>query len=119
MISLLFTALALPLVFVPLVWFLSSRFKMQVGWIAMIPLALSTLLVVFSAWSGHVEEGFRWEPIGYFGFRADGLSTPIVFAVALLCGVISVYSMPYMTHRLEGKSKDSGLYFSLYLLYSA
>jgi len=119
MISLLFAALALPLVFVPLVWFLSSRFKMQVGWIAMIPLALSTLLVVFSAWSGHVEEGFRWEPIGYFGFRADGLSTPIVFAITLLCGVISVYSMPYMTHRLEGKSKDSGLYFSLYLLYSA
>ena len=84
----------------------------------MIPLALSTLLVLLAGWQGNVVETFRWEPIGYFGFRADGLSVPVVFTVTLLCSVISVYSMPYMTHRLGGESKEHGLYFALYLLYS-
>jgi NADH-quinone oxidoreductase subunit M len=85
----------------------------------MIPLALSTLIVLFSGWRGIVLETFRWEPIGYFGFRADGLSIPVVFTVTLLCSVIAVYSMPYMTHRLGRDSKEYGLYFALYLLYSA
>jgi len=84
----------------------------------MIPLVLSTLLVLLAGWQGNVVETFGWEPIGYFGFRADGLSIPVVFTVTLLCSVISVYSMPYMTHRLGGESKEYGLYFALYLLYS-
>lgn len=84
----------------------------------MIPLAFSTLIVLYSGWRGIVLETFRWEPIGYFGFRADGLSIPVVFTVTLLCSVIAVYSMPYMTHRLGGGSKEYGLYFALYLLYS-
>jgi len=84
----------------------------------MIPLALSTLIVLFSGWRGIVVETFRWEPIGYFGFRADGLSIPVVFTVTLLCSVIAIYSMPYMAHRLGEDSKEHGLYFALYLLYS-
>lgn len=84
----------------------------------MIPLAVTTVVILVSAWSGHIQETFRWDPIGYFGFRADGLSIPIVFTVTLLCSVISVYSMPYMTHRIGEKSSEHGLYFSLYLLYS-
>jgi NADH-quinone oxidoreductase subunit M len=84
----------------------------------MIPLALSTLIVLFSGWRGIVVETLRWEPIGYFGFRADGLSIPVVFTVTLLCSVIAIYSMPYMTHRLGRDSKEYGLYFALYLLYA-
>jgi len=85
----------------------------------MIPLALSTVIVLLSAWWGNAVETYRWEPIGYFGFRADGLSIPVVFTVALLCSVIAIYSMPYMIHRIGGSSKDHGLYFMLYLFYSA
>ena len=119
MSSLLFMSVALPLAFVPVVWFLSNRLGSRVGWIASVPLGLSTLTVIFSALQGNVVEKFQWEPIGYFGFRADGLSVPIVFTVSLLCFVISVYSMPYMRHRLGGESKEYGLYFALYLLYAA
>jgi NADH-quinone oxidoreductase subunit M len=105
-------------VIAPVVWILSRRFGARVGWIAAIPLAISTLIAILSGWLGTVVEAFRWEPIGIFGFRADGLSIPIVFTVTLLCTVIAVYSMPYMTHRLGKESKDYGLYFALYLLYS-
>ena len=118
MFPLLLGTVVLPLAIVPVVWFLSGRLRARVGWVATIPLALSTLIVLFSGWRGIVVETFRWEPIGYFGFRADGLSIPVVFTVTLLCSVIAVYSMPYMTHRLGGDSKEYGLYFALYLLYS-
>jgi NADH-quinone oxidoreductase subunit M len=73
---------------------------------------------MLSGWGGTVVEAFQWEPIGFFGFRADGLSIPIVFTISLLCTVIAIYSMPYMTHRLGKESRDYGLYFALYLLYS-
>ncbi len=79
---------------------------------------ISTLIVVFSGSLGQVQEGFRWDPIGYFGFKADGLSIPVVFTIAILCSVISVYSMPYMSHRMGAESEDYGLYFALFLLYS-
>jgi len=91
----------------------------RVGWVAVIPLALSTVMLLVSAWLGNVVETLRWEPIGYFGFSADGLSIPVVFTVALLCSVISIYSIPYMIHRIGGQSRDHGLYYTLYLLYSA
>ena len=103
---------------VPVVWVLSRRFGARVGWLAAVPLAISTLVAILSGWLGTVVEAFQWEPIGFFGFRADGLSIPIVFTVSLLCTVIAVYSMPYMTHRLGKESREYGLYFALYLLYS-
>ena len=118
MFPLLVGTIVLPLVVVPVVLFLSKRLRARVGWIAMIPLAISTAIVLFSGWRGVVVETYRWEPIGYFGFRADGLSIPVVFTVTLLCSVIAIYSMPYMTHRLGKDSKDHGLYFALYLLYA-
>jgi NADH-quinone oxidoreductase subunit M len=118
MFPLLLTSVVLPLLISPVVWVLSRRVGARVGWIAAIPLTISTLVAMLSGWLGTVVEAFRWEPIGYFGFRADGLSIPIVFTVTLLCSVISVYSMPYMTHRLGKESREYGLYFALYLLYS-
>jgi len=115
---LLIASVCFPLVIVPVVWFLSRRFGARVGWLAAVPLAISTLAAILSGWLGTVFEAFQWEPIGFFGFRADGLSIPILFTVSLLCTVIAVYSMPYMTHRLGKESREYGLYFALYLLYS-
>lgn len=118
MFPLLIASVCFPLVIVPVVWFLSRRFGARVGWLAAVPLAISTLAAILSGWLGTVFEAFQWEPIGFFGFRADGLSIPILFTVSLLCTVIAVYSMPYMTHRLGKESREYGLYFALYLLYS-
>jgi len=103
---------------VPVVWLLSGQLRARVGWLALVPLALSTIIVMFAGWQGGITETLRWDPIGYFGFKADGLSIPVVFTVTLLCSVISVYSMPYMIHKLGSESKDYGLYFALYLLYA-
>ncbi len=108
----------LPLAAVPLVLLASPRLKKRVGWVAFVPLLFSTLIVLFSGSLGTVEERFRWDPIGYFGLRADGLSIPVVFTIAILCSVISVYSMPYMSHRMGSDSGDHGVYFGLFLLYS-
>ncbi len=119
MFPILFVSVVLTLVFAPVVWFLARRLGPRVGWIAAIPLALTTLAIIVGGSMGNIVETFRWEPIGYFGFRADGLSLPIVFTVSLLCSVISIYSMPYMIHRLGRESKEYGLYYALYLLYSA
>ena len=108
----------LPLAAVPLVLIASPRLKERVGWVAFAPLMFSTLIVLFSGSLGTVEERFRWDAIGYFGLRADGLSIPVVFTIAILCSVISIYSMPYMSHRIGSDSGDHGLYFGLFLLYS-
>jgi NADH-quinone oxidoreductase subunit M len=118
LLPLLIASVCFPLAIVPVVWVLSRRFGARVGWLAAVPLAISTLVAILSGWLGTVVEAFQWEPIGFFGFRADGLSIPIVFTVSLLCTVIAVYSMPYMTHRLGKESREYGLYFALYLLYS-
>jgi len=115
---LLLGSIVLLLVTVPVVWSLSRRMSAQVGWVAATSLALSTTMIMLSAWLGDVVELYRWEPIGYFGFRADGLSIPIAFTVSVLCTVISIYSMPYMVHRIGKGSTEYGLYFVLYLLYA-
>jgi NADH-quinone oxidoreductase subunit M len=62
-------------------------------------------------------EYYQWQPIGFFGLNADGLSIPILFTIALLCTLISVYSMSYMTHSIVDK-KQFGFYYALLLLYS-
>jgi NADH-quinone oxidoreductase subunit M len=115
---LLLTSVVLPLLIAPVVWVLSRRYGSRVGWVAAIPLTISIAVAIISGWLGTEVEAFRWEPIGFFGFRADGLSIPIVFTVTLLCSVVIVYSIPYMTHRLGKESREYGLYFALYLLYS-
>lgn len=119
MFPLLLASVVSVLLMVPVVLLLSRRLGVRTGWITAVPLAISTLIVIFSASQGGLSEALQWNPIGYFGFRADGLSIPIVFTVSLLCSVISIYSMPYMAHRLGNESREYGLYFALYLLYSA
>ena len=48
----------------------------------------------------------------------DGLSVPILFTIALLCTLISIYSMPYMNHIIGEDKRQFGLYYALLLLYS-
>lgn len=80
--------------------------------------------------------------IGNFGFLIDGISIPFAVTIYIICTAVALYSVPYMKHRifeLEGiVAEDSlaiegveepkenaktnsrfGLYFALYLLYSA
>jgi len=63
-----------------------------------------------------IIEEYKWAPIAglYFGFRADGLSIPVVMIILLLSTATSIYSIPYMEYK-----SGIGMYFALYLLYAS
>ncbi len=110
--------LLVPLVFVFLAYYAGTRWGSKAGWLAFVALAYSTILTLIAGWQGGVQEFYDWRPIGLFGLNADGLSVPILFTIALLCTLISIYSMPYMSHIIGENKKQFGLYYALLLLYS-
>ena len=110
--------LVVPLIFVFITYFAGVRWGAKAGWLSFVALAYSTLLSLLAGWQGGVQEFYNWRPIGLFGLNADGLSVPILFTIALLCTLMSVYSMPYMNHIIGENRKQFGLYYALLLLYS-
>lgn len=118
MIMQLFQILLVPLAFVFITYFAGLKWGRRAGWLAFISLAYSTFITVLVALRGGAVEYYEWRPIGLFGFNADGLSLPILFTIALLCALISLYSMSYMTHTIGDNNSQFGLYYSLLLLYS-
>jgi len=109
--------LLVPLVFVLIAYYAGTKWGSKAGWIAFAALAYSTFLTLIAGAQGGVTEYYYWKPIGLFGFNADGLSIPILFTIALLCALLSIYSSTYMKHTIEDK-KQFGLFYALYLLYS-
>ena len=110
--------LVVPLIFVFVTYYAGVRWGARAGWLSFIALAYSTVLTLLAGWQGGVQEFYDWRPIGLFGLNADGLSIPILFTIALLCTLMSVYSMPYMNHIIGEDKKQFGLYYALLLLYS-
>lgn len=97
------------------------------------PLTISLLLLATVAMEiqsgGEVVEHYSWAPTAglTFGLRADGLSIWVLLTVNLLCLGISIYSVPYMEHRLHEWEHETGehlgnqayaTYYALYLLYA-
>jgi len=91
-------------------------------------LLYSTLLILAAGLSDPYLEEYPWPPIGVFGLRLDGLSLPFIATIAILSAAISVYSIPYMEHRIREevggqRGADTGprfgVYFALYILYAA
>lgn len=107
-----------PLLFVFITYAAAGRWGAKAGWLGFIALAYSTFLTVLAGWDGGVQEFYNWSPIGLFGLNADGLSVPILFTIALLCTLMSVYSIPYMRHIIGDDKRQFGLYYALLLLYS-
>ena len=110
--------LLVPLVFVFITYFAGSRWGAKAGWLSFIALGYSTFLTLLAGSQGGVQEFYNWQPIGHFGLNADGLSVPILFTIALLCTLMSIYSMPYMNHIIGEDKRQFGLYYALLLLYS-
>lgn len=110
--------LLVPLIFVFITYAAGVRWGAKAGWLSFIALGYSTFLTLFAGWQGGAQEFYNWSPIGLFGLNADGLSIPILFTIALLCTLMSVYSIPYMRHIISDDKKQFGLYYALLLLYS-
>jgi len=110
--------LLVPLVFVFIAYFVGARWGNKAGYLAFASLLYSTIITLLLGIQGGAQEFYDWSPIGRFGLNADGLSLPILFTIALLTTVISVYSIPYMQHIIGEQKKQFGLYYALYLLYA-
>jgi len=118
MIIQLLQILLVPLAFVFITYFVGLRWGRRTGWLAFLSLLYSTVVTLFVAIRGGAVEYYEWRPIGIFGLNADGLSIPILFIISLLCALISIYSMSYMTHTINDDKAQFGLYYALLLLYS-
>lgn len=130
---LLLQALFVPIVASPVAYLLGRRFAGRSGWFSFAILLYSTLLLVFAATSvPDYVETYPWQPFGQFGLRADGLSLPFAATIYLLSSALAVYSVPYMTRRIEEQMAEDrvtptppalgsrlGLYFALYLIYAS
>ncbi|MGD0477447.1 MAG: proton-conducting transporter membrane subunit [Nitrososphaerales archaeon] len=123
----LLQTIILPLVAAGAVYPLSRRLGKNVGWVAFAVLLYTTFLLLLVGLGiyngGAIRELYPWAPsIGLtFGFLADGLSLPVALIMSIVCTATSVYSMPYMKHRLEdmyGEERKSqyGLYYVNFLL---
>ena len=110
--------LLVPLLFVFITYAAGIRWGAKAGWLAFAALAYSTFLTLLAGSQGGVQEYYNWSPIGLFGFNADGLSVPILFTIALLCTLMSIYSIPYMQHIIGDDKKQFGLFYVLFMLYS-
>lgn len=110
--------LLVPLAFVFITYYAGNRWGSKAGYLSFIALAYSTVLTLLAAYQGGVQEFYNWSPIGLFGLSADGLSVPILFTIALLCTLMSLYSIPYMAHIIGEQTQQFGLFYALLLLYS-
>ncbi len=110
--------LLVPLVFVFVTYYAGNKWGSKAGYLSFIALAYSTFLTLVAGWQGGSQEFYNWSPIGLFGLKLDGLSIPLLFIIALLCTLMSLYSIPYMAHIIGADTKQFGLYYALLLLYS-
>ncbi len=125
--------LLVPLVFTPIAYFVGKRIGKDTGWLTAIPLVYTLLLLIGIAaeiqGGGAYVESYQWaQDAGLtFGLKADGLSIWVLLTINILCLFISIYSIPYMEHRLHewehetGEPVNNGAYanyYTLYLLYA-
>jgi NADH-quinone oxidoreductase subunit M len=123
-------AIALPIILSPVIYLAGRGWGKRAGWISFLILLFSTLMLLTPAMNSadYVEE-YSWRPIGNFNLRLDGLSLPFAAIIYTLSTAIAVYSIPYMTHKIEedlsGEANQAvfnrrmGLYFMLLQLYAA
>ena len=128
---LLLQSVLVPIVFALVCYLASPRLGRATGWIAFIPIAYTTALILASAGQiystgSQIVESYAWAPSAglTFGFLADGFSLPVLVIVNLVLAASTIYSMPYMARRLanlEGGAtgRRFGIYFMNYLLISA
>jgi NADH-quinone oxidoreductase subunit M len=103
----LLQTILVPLIAAAVVYLTAGRLGRRVGWIAFAALLYTTVLLLITGaqlfnGGAPVVESYRWAPpLLTFGFLADDLSLPVALIMSMVLTATSVYSMPYMKHRLE------------------
>ena len=111
----LLIATFLPLLVSPIAYILSKkRGSNATTWFSFGILAISTMLLFIASSnlqggrSAYVES-YAWSQFGNFGLRIDGLSLPFAIIINILCTVLTLYSKPYMLHKIkESFEENSG-----------
>src|SRR5919106_1335229 len=111
----LLIATFLPLLVSPIVYILGKkRGSNATTWFSFGVLAISTMLLFIASSnlqggrSAYVES-HAWSQFGNFGLRIDGLSLPFAIIINILCTVLTLYSKPYMLHKIkESFEENSG-----------
>jgi NADH-quinone oxidoreductase subunit M len=81
-------------------------------WFSFGILAISTMLLFIASFnlqggrSAYVES-YTWSQFGNFGLRIDGLSLPFAIIINILCTVLTLYSKPYMLHKIKESFEEN------------
>lgn len=109
----LLVATFLPLLASPVAYMLAKkRGSNATTWFSFGILAISTLLLFMASFtlqggrSAYIES-YTWSQFGNFGLRIDGLSLPFAIIINILCTVLTLYSKPYMLHKIKESFKEN------------
>jgi len=109
----LLTATFLPLLLSPAAYVIAKkRGTNATTWFSFGILAISTVLLFIASLSlqgGRTAyiESYTWSQFGNFGLRIDGLSLPFAIIINILCTVLTLYSKPYMIHKIKESFKEN------------
>ena len=109
----LLIATFLPLLLSPVVYVIAKkRGANSATWLSFGILAISTMLLFMATSSlqgGRTAyiESYTWSQFGNFGLRIDGLSLPFAIIINILCTVLTLYSKPYMLHKIKESFKEN------------
>lgn len=108
----LLVATFLPLLVSPVAYVLAKKSGSNATtWFSFGILAISTLLLFMASFtlqggrSAYIES-YAWSQFGNFGLRIDGLSLPFAIIINILCTVLTLYSKPYMLHKIKESFKE-------------
>ena len=103
----------LPLLVSPIAYILGKRSGSNATtWFSFGILAISTMLLFIASFnlqggrSAYVES-YAWSQFGNFGLRIDGLSLPFAIIINILCTVLTLYSKPYMLHKIKESFEEN------------
>jgi proton-translocating NADH-quinone oxidoreductase chain M len=109
----LLVATFLPLLVSPVAYVLAKKSGSNATtWFSFGILAISTLLLFMASStlqggrSAYIES-YTWSQFGNFGLRIDGLSLPFAIIINILCTVLTLYSKPYMLHKIKESFKEN------------
>jgi proton-translocating NADH-quinone oxidoreductase chain M len=108
----LLIATFLPLLVSPVAYVLAKKSGSNATtWFSFGILAISTLLLFMASFTlqgGRTAyvESYPWSQFGNFGLRIDGLSLPFAIIINILCTVLTLYSKPYMVHKIKESFKE-------------